>query len=129
MPLKSQMIKNIFQNALLQMQSTTTEMPNVEYKGVTLNVKDGANLRTALLENGLSPHNEAARYLNCRGLGTCGTCAVKISGKLGNVKGIEKWRLNFPPHTSDSGLRLACQVEVHADMAVEKADGFWGEKT
>ena len=103
-------------------------MPKIEYKGRTIECDSGEDLRSALLRNELSPHNEAARFLNCRGLGTCGTCAVKIKGKLSDLSGIEKWRLNFPPHTSDNGLRLACQVKVYADIEVQKADGFWGEK-
>jgi len=41
-------------------------------------VQRGTTLRTALLLNGLSPHNGRAQLINCRGLGTCGTCAVEV---------------------------------------------------
>lgn len=54
----------------------------------------------------------------CRGLGTCGTCAVEV---VGNVEPQEwgtqeRLRLNFPPHnpSSSSHLRLACQVNLTA---------------
>ena len=43
-----------------------------------MSARRGARLRTALLTHGLTPHNEGAVYINCRGLGTCGTCAVEI---------------------------------------------------
>ena len=71
-------------------------------------------LRTALLRTGLTPHNGRAQLINCRGLGTCGTCAVEIKGAVSptcwNAK--ESLRLNFPPHGSPGNqkLRLACQV-------------------
>lgn len=71
-------------------------------------------LRTALLRSGVTPHNGQAQLINCRGLGTCGTCAVEIEGdvspKSWNAK--EGLRLNFPPHKSPGNqkLRLACQV-------------------
>lgn len=38
----------------------------------------GATLRTAMLEAGVTPHNGRATLINCRGLGTCGTCAVEV---------------------------------------------------
>jgi ferredoxin len=103
-------------------------MPNVHYKGTVLECKTGAKLRNVLLKNGLTPHNDSSRYLNCRGLGTCGTCAVKITGHISKMQWREKQRLSFPPHHLSSGLRLACQTEVHGDVQVEKGEGFWGQK-
>lgn len=50
----------------------------VSYQGHTFSVLQGTKLRTALLQNGVSPHNGNAKLINCRGLGTCGTCAVEI---------------------------------------------------
>jgi hypothetical protein len=50
----------------------------VRFRGHTLAVPHGATLRSALLRGGLSPHNGGAEAINCRGLGTCGTCAVEI---------------------------------------------------
>jgi ferredoxin len=44
----------------------------------------GSKLRTAMLLNGVSPHNGKAQLINCRGLGTCGTCAVEIRCVDGN---------------------------------------------
>lgn len=102
-------------------------MPKVKYKGQEFEVKSGANLKAALRKAGLPVYNGSAKYFNCRGLGTCGTCAVSIKGKTSIQTSVEKWRLNFPPHKESNGLRLACQVKVLGDLEVEKYDGFWGQ--
>jgi ferredoxin len=94
---------------------------------------DGETVRTAALRRGLvSPHNGRANLINCRGLGTCGTCAVQIDGAVQpaeqSIK--EQLRLSFPPHGSSSTsstLRLACQVQVRGDIQVTKRTGFWGQ--
>lgn len=104
-------------------------MPKVEFKGRTLQLAQGANLRKALNKAGLAPHNGQSRWLNCKGLGTCGTCAVEVlSGQVNEPSPQEKWRLNFPPHQVEHGLRLACQIEVNHDLKLKKHPGFWGEK-
>ena len=64
------------------------------------NIKAGTILRTALLKAGLTPHNGQAKTVNCKGIGSCGTCALKIT--KGNVapkeRGLkENVRLNMPP--------------------------------
>ncbi|OEU21572.1 hypothetical protein FRACYDRAFT_164765, partial [Fragilariopsis cylindrus CCMP1102] len=100
---------------------------------------NGEILRTAMLRNGISPHNGRSRLINCRGLGTCGTCAIEIyntntnddahTGDCDNsiINNIEpkerstkeKLRFNFPPHNLSSNqspnLRLACQVQVQVN--------------
>ncbi|CAK9264114.1 unnamed protein product [Sphagnum jensenii] len=89
------------------------ELLDVEYRGKKISVERGTILRTALLRNGVSPHNGQAMYVNCRGLGTCGTCAVEVIGdvepKKWNLQ--ETARLNLPPHKypGNQKLRLACQ--------------------
>jgi ferredoxin len=96
---------------------------------------DGETLRTAALRRGLiSPHNGRARLINCRGLGTCGTCAVEIQPQI-NVfsekrNAVERARLHFPPHggaNQSPNLRLACQVQIRGDIVVTKRTGFWGQ--
>ncbi|GHP04956.1 hypothetical protein PPROV_000370800 [Pycnococcus provasolii] len=86
-----------------------------------------------MLMNGLSPHNEGARTINCRGLGTCGTCAVRVlDGRVEPATWTQKerLRLNFPPHgpPTNQKLRLACQVRLCAgqDVTLQKMGGFWG---
>jgi len=103
---------------------------------------DGEILRTSCLRRGLvSPHNGNARLINCRGLGTCGTCAVEIESACSTAdespsieppqrNNLENIRLEFPPHGSSNQspkLRLACQVQVRGDIVVTKRAGFWGQ--
>ena len=97
-------------------------------------------MRTALLQADLSPHNGQAKTVNCKGVGTCGTCALKIT--QGDVapkeRGLkENVRLNVPPafsaveqtqYEGTQDLRLACQVKVFGDIEIEKYDGLWGQK-
>lgn len=96
-------------------------------------VQQGELLRTALLRRGVSPHNGRSTLINCRGLGTCGTCAVEIDGAVTPQSQSlrERARLNFPPHgpPGNANLRLACQCTVEGDLDVRKRDGFWGSGT
>ncbi|MEL6560682.1 MAG: 2Fe-2S iron-sulfur cluster binding domain-containing protein [Bacteroidota bacterium] len=103
-------------------------MPIVKYKSQKIEVASGTNLKRALAKANLSPYNGSSKYLNCKGLGTCGTCAVSIKGDTTPKTAVEKWRLNFPPHQEENGLRLACQVKVINDLVVEKHAGFWGHQ-
>lgn len=79
-----------------------------------LQAERGATLRTAMLEGGVTPHNGRATLINCRGLGTCGTCAVEVQGPVEPQQwtAAERLRLHFPPHVppGNQRLRLACQV-------------------
>jgi ferredoxin len=102
-------------------------MPEVRFKGKIVKCEKGANLRKVLLENGLSPHNGNSRVVSCFGIGTCGTCAVKLTGTTNPISKKEKIRLSLAPHQLSNGLRLACQVKVLHDLTVEKGDGFWGQ--
>lgn len=86
----------------------------------------GANLRMVLLHARLPLYNSVARALNCRGFGTCGTCAVRVEGAVSPPTAAELRRLAFPPHDRESGLRLACQVQVLGDVTVTKYTGVWG---
>ena len=55
-------------------------MPTIKFQGKTVTCAKGANLRQVLLENKLDLYNGNAKYINCRGIGSCGTCAVEIVG-------------------------------------------------
>lgn len=94
------------------------------FQGKELRCAHGANLKKVLLEAGLSPYNGKAKQINCRGLGTCGTCAVHIEGEVSPMTKVETWRLDFPPHQEGSGLRLACQCRVLDDLKITKHPGF-----
>ncbi|KAG6545592.1 hypothetical protein Mapa_012945 [Marchantia paleacea] len=121
------------QNSAVQRDEgdSCAEMVTVQFRGNEISVAKGSKLRTALLEKGLSPHNGQALLINCRGMGTCGTCAVKIEGKV--VPEVwttkESIRLNLPPHgpPQNVNLRLACSVQVDGDLTVTKFNKFWGQ--
>lgn len=102
-------------------------MPRVTYRDRDIDCARGATLRDVLLNAGETPHNGASKTLNCRGFGSCGTCAVAVSGPTTGRTRRERLRLRVPPHDPDSGLRLACQTCVLGDLTVEKFEGFWGQ--
>ncbi len=108
-------------------------MPLIEFAGETIHCSRADNLRSVLMRHQPSMtgklYNGAARLTHCRGLGTCGTCAVEVQGELTPMTKVEKWRLGFPPHRADSGLRLACQACVLGDLVVTKHSGLWGHRS
>lgn len=58
-------------------------------------------VRDMMHERGYTPYNGAANVINCRGLGTCGTCAVEVEVVDGPGVSKQNWkeraRLSFPP--------------------------------
>ena len=94
----------------------------------TIECGEGANLRRVLLDAKLPLYNGIGKTIHCRGLGTCGTCAVEIDGPVSEMTKVEIWRLGFPPHRSDAGLRLACQCKVLGDLKIKKHRGLWGNQ-
>ena len=103
-------------------------MPTIRFRDQTLDCPEGANLRMVLVRARLPLYNSAARALNCRGRGSCGTCAVEIEGKVSAPTEAERKRLARAPHAPDSGLRLACQVSVEGDLVVTKRKGLFGQR-
>lgn len=104
-------------------------MPTVEYNGEIIECRTGDNLMHILRDAGLAPYNGNAEVFNCRGIGSCGTCAVEIvEGEVSDKTSIETWRMAIPPHHSETILRFACQCKVMSDLKVKKHPGFWGQK-
>ena len=105
-------------------------MPKIEFQGKQIEIgTSDISLRKALINEGYSPHNGNSAWLNCKGLGTCGTCAIHFEGTANEPTPQEKWRLNFPPFKDglSQGLRLACQLKISGDCKIRKGQGFWGE--
>ncbi|NEO88547.1 MAG: (2Fe-2S)-binding protein [Spirulina sp. SIO3F2] len=102
-------------------------MPTVTAQGQTVSCAVGSNLRQILLQHGIPVHNGNATLINCRGLGTCGTCAVQVSGAVSEANWRDRARRSLPPHNPEQGRRLACQTRVLGDVTVKKFDGFWGQ--
>ena len=103
-------------------------MPVVTFGELRIPCEHGANLRKVIMRVRGRLYHPLSRAFHCRGLGTCGTCAVKLRGSASWPTKIETLRLCVPPHRSDAGLRLACQVKVHGDLVVEKFAGIWGSR-
>nr|WP_267635639.1 2Fe-2S iron-sulfur cluster binding domain-containing protein [Halovenus rubra] len=74
-------------------------MPTVTFRDKEIECETGAILRDVLREADLSAHNGRATILNCRGHGSCGTCAVTVSGDVSRHSRREKARLSVP-HTT-----------------------------
>lgn len=104
-------------------------MPTVTFDNHSIDCNVGDNLRKVLRAAKLPLYNGAAKVIHCRGLGTCGTCAIKVDGDVSPMTSVEKWRLGFPPHNLSNDLRLACQCEVQGDLKLQKFNGLWGHKT
>jgi len=103
-------------------------MPQVTAQGKTFECETGANLRRVLLANGVALYNGQAKVINCRGIGSCGTCAVEVEGEVSEANWKDKGRRSLPPHNPNRNLRLACQTQVLGDdVQVTKYDGFWGQ--
>ena len=108
-------------------------MPTITAQGKTVHCKTGANLRQALIKNGIDLYSPKANYVNCMGIGTCGTCAVEIESAIpedavSDANWRDKARRSLPPHNPDKPLRLACQTKVLGDIRVTKYKGFWGHQ-
>ncbi len=103
-----------------------------------IEVPEGANLRKEAIKAGVNTHQGLNgfgaglnKFLNCHGLGQCGTCRVKIVSGMENASKpgiLEKARFYNPiPDPipcmayigNEATMRLACQVTVHGDMEVE----------
>ena len=103
-------------------------MPTIRFQDQTIECPEGANLRMVLTRARLPLYNSAAKAINCRGRGTCGTCAVEIEGPVSEPTAAEQRRLARRPHAPDSGLRLACQCSVLGDLVVTKRKGLFGQR-
>jgi ferredoxin len=63
-------------------------MPKVLAQGKTIECFDKKSLRQTLVQNGIDLYNVNAKVINCREIGSCGTCAVQIEGEVSQVN----WR-------------------------------------
>ena len=111
-----------------------------------IEVPEGTNLRKAAIQadvntnQGLNGMGAGInKYMNCKGLGQCGTCRVLITEGIENVSKmglVEKLRFRVPVPTPvtpggvdplpclayighEENMRLACQTKVNGDIEVE----------
>lgn len=100
-------------------------------------VPPGGNLRQEALKQGLEIYQGMDRYLNCRGLGMCGTCKVLVKKGMENLNPktvMEKITLSrmFTTIGHENEIRLACQLRVNGDITIETkpttnwyGENFW----
>ena len=98
-----------------------------------IEVPAGSNLREEAAKAAVSVYEGMSKYVNCHGLGQCGTCRVLVKKGMENLsaKGlIEKLNLNTHPVTvlaclgHEDEMRLACQVTVNGDCTIETTPPF-----
>ena len=98
-----------------------------------LEVAPGTNLRQALREAGIEVYSGIDKYLNCRGLGLCGTCAVLVKKGMEGLskKSLrEKFNFTFHPKSSfaiighEDEMRLSCQCKVEGACEIEVRPAF-----
>ena len=108
-----------------------------------IEVAQGTNLRRAALSAGVNLYQglngigaSLNQFVNCLGLGMCGTCKVLIKKGVENVSPmgtLEKIKFHCPvpdpmPCLSFIGheaeMRLACQATVNGDIEVETGPEF-----
>jgi ferredoxin len=106
-----------------------------------IEVEAGANLREEARKVGINVYKGPDLYLNCRGLGLCGTCRVLIkSGREHLNPKTFREKINFNLHPlgmlaalgHEDELRLSCQVKVNGDCTIETTppinwdgENFW----
>jgi ferredoxin len=106
-------------------------MPKVKFikEKKEIEVPAGANLRQEARKAGIEVYSGLARYLNCFGHGTCGTCRVLVKKGMENLspKGrMERFTLARMLATigHENEMRLSCQVQVNGDCEIETRPGF-----
>jgi ferredoxin len=116
-------------------------MPKVTFvnEKQEIEVPQGANLRQEARKAGIEVYQGLDRYLNCRGLGLCGTCLVLVKKGMENLSPISlREKLNFSVHPKsmmailghEDEARLSCQVLVNGDCTVETRPPFnWSGET
>ena len=94
-------------------------------EGTTIEVAEGANLRKALLKNGISPYTGKDKFLNCLGHGLCGTCRIEVVEGKGapTLSPLEEAALiglvPFYARKIPKNVRLSCRIDITKDMAIK----------
>ena len=114
-------------------------MPKVTFatQKQEIEVPAGSSLRVEATKAGVTVYKGLDQYLNCRGLGMCGTCRILVKKGMENLSPktlIEKVTLArmFSAIGHEDEMRLACQVTVNGDCTIEttpamnwSGENFW----
>ena len=111
---------------------------NEKKEKVEVEVPAGSNLRTEALKANVSLYPGLSKYLNCHGMGSCGTCKVLVKQGMENLSAMgmyEKIRLALMPFATighETEMRLACQMTVNGDCTIQTkptvdmyGENFW----
>ena len=106
-------------------------MPKVAFvnEKKEIEVPEGANLRQVAMREGIQLYQGLDRFLNCRGLGVCGTCRVLVKNGAVNLtpKTLrERFRLalSLAVIGHEDEMRLACQAQVKGDCTIASQPEF-----
>lgn len=106
---------------------------NQKNEKTEVEIPEGANLRDEALKVGLTMYSGMNRYLNCHGLGLCGTCRVFVKQGMEHLSPKtlrERFNLAMHPMSMlaalghENEIRLSCQVRVLGDCIVETTPAF-----
>lgn len=75
----------------------------------------GANLRQAAAYNDVEIYQGMDKYLNCRGMGFCGTCVVEVE-PMGNV---DPHTFFEKIHKVEPNQKLSCRAKVYGDITIK----------
>lgn len=109
-----------------------------------IEVADGANLRNEAIKAGINLNQglngigaPVNKYLNCLGMGMCGTCRVLVTKGMENTNKQTthewvKFKTVLSPDPipalayvgNEETMRLACCTTVHGDIEVQSAPEF-----
>ncbi len=94
-------------------------MPMVTVQGKTLTCENGANLRKVLLRHDINLHNGQSKIINCRGIGSCGTFAVEVTGAVSTPNWKDKIRRS-EGYGSRNRSRLILSNKTVVSLAKQK---------
>ena len=88
-----------------------------------IQVPEGANLRTEALRAGVSLYPGVHKFVNCHGLGQCGSCRVLVTNGMENTspRGLlesARMAVSLAYIGNEATMRLACQTRVNGDVTV-----------
>lgn len=77
----------------------------------------GANLRQAAAYNDIEIYKGMDKYLNCRGMGVCGTCVVEVEP----MDNVDPHTFFEKLHKVGSNQKLSCRTKVYGDITIKTA--------
>lgn len=90
-------------------------------QGKTIYVPPDTDLRTAALAQGVAVYYGINQYVNCFGLGQCGTCRFTPDQKAPTAFSPPTWEERFTLGDDAGKVRLACQTHIYGNCTVNNA--------